>query len=360
MSHDATAAPSTVEPMKGFASDNNAGAHPEVLAALAEANDEHATAYGDDPWTARAEELLRGHFGEQSVSYLVFNGSAANVLCLRALCRPWQSVICTAQAHLNVDEGGAAESLAGVKLQAVQTHDAKLTPEHVEWQLRRLGDQHAVQPRVVSVTQSTELGTRYSAYELHALAHFAHERGLLLHVDGARLANAAAALDVSLRELTTDAGVDAVSFGGTKNGLLMGEAVVFCDPAHAEGARFLRKQTLQLASKGRFLAAQFVALLEGDLWRRGAAHANAMASRLSDALLTVPGVRLTQPVQANGVFAILPPGASERLRRDWSFYTWDEATGEVRLMCSWDTALAEVDAFAADVARAGDTARAGS
>lgn len=346
--------------VKGFASDNNAGVHPEVLAALAEANDGHATAYGDDPWTARAEELLRGHFGERSVSYLVFNGTGANVLCLRALCRPWQSVICTAQAHVNVDEGGAPEALAGVKLQAVQTHDAKLTPEHVEWQLGRLGDQHAVQPRVVSVTQSTELGTRYSPYELHALAHFAHERGLLLHVDGARLANAAAATGASLREITTDVGVDAVSFGGTKNGLLMGEAVVFCDPAHAEGLAFLRKQTLQLASKGRFLAAQFVALLEDDLWHRSAAHANAMAARLADALLAVPGVRLTQPVQANGVFAVLPPGAAERVRRDWRFYTWDEATGEVRLMCSWDTTPAEVDAFAADVARANQTAGAGS
>lgn len=346
--------------MKGFASDNNAGAHPEVLAALADANDGHATAYGDDPWTARAEALLRGHFGEQSVSYLVFNGSAANVLCLRALCRPWQSVICSAQAHVNVDEGGAPESLAGVKLQAVATHDAKLTPEHVEWQLGRLGDQHAVQPRVVSVTQSTELGTRYTPYELRALAHFAHERGLLLHVDGARLANAAAALGASLREITTDVGVDVVSFGGTKNGLLMGEAVVFCDPAHAEGFAFLRKQTLQLASKGRFLAAQFVALLEGDLWHRSAAHANAMAIRLADALLAVSGVRLTQPVQANGVFAILPPGASERVRQDWRFYTWDEATGEVRLMCSWDTTPDEVDTFARDVARAGETAKAGS
>jgi threonine aldolase len=346
--------------VKGFASDNNAGAHPEVLAALAQANDGHATAYGDDPWTARAEELLRAHFGERAVSYLVFNGSAANVLCFRALCRPWQSVICAAQAHVNVDEGGAPESLAGVKLQAVQTHDAKLTPEHVEWQLGRLGDQHAVQPRVVSITQSTELGTRYSPYEIRALAHFAHERGLLLHVDGARLANAAAGLGSSLREITTDVGVDAVSFGGTKNGLLMGEAVVFCDPAHAEGFPFLRKQTLQLASKGRFLASQFVALLEDDLWLRSARHANAMAARLADALLAVDGVRLTQPVQANGVFAILPSGVSERVRRDWRFYTWDEHTGEVRLMCSWDTTPDEVDAFAADVARAGQTAAAGS
>jgi threonine aldolase len=342
--------------MQGFASDNCAAAHPEVLAALTEANSGQAPAYGADRWTARAEELLRGHFGEQAISYLVFNGSAANVLCLRALCRPWESVICAAQAHINVDEGGAPERIAGVKLQPVVTHDGKLTPEHVESQLGRVGDQHAVQPRVVSITQSTELGTRYSPYELHALAHFAHSRGLLLHVDGARLANAAAGLELPLRAITTDVGVDALSFGGTKNGLLLGEAVVFCDPAHADGVAHLRKQTLQLASKGRFLAAQFVALLDGDLWLRSAAHANAMAERLAAALVDVPGVRLTQPVQANGVFAVLPPDATARLQRDWHFYTWDEVIGEVRLMCSWDTTAGEVDAFASDVANACKTA----
>jgi threonine aldolase len=345
--------------VKGFASDNNAGAHPEVLAAIAEANAGHAAAYGVDPWTARAEELLREHFGAQAESFLVFNGSAANVLCLRALCRPWESVICAAQAHVNVDEGGAPERIAGVKLHAVPTGDAKLSPEHVAARLGRRGDEHVVQPRVVSVTQSTELGTRYATDELRALADAAHEDGLLLHVDGARLANAAAALDVPLRAITTDVGVDALSFGGTKNGLLLGEAVVFCDPAHAAGVRYLRKQTLQLASKGRFLAAQFIALLDGDLWRRNAAHANTMAARLADALAGVPGVRLTQPVQANGVFAALPPGAAERLQRDWHFYTWDAATAEARLMCSWDTTADEVDAFAADVARVCGSAAAG-
>jgi len=338
--------------VKGFASDNYAGAHPVVLATIAEANDGHTVAYGGDPWTARAEQLLRDHFGEQAVSYLVFNGSAANVLSLRALCRPWESVICAAQAHINVDECGAPEQLAGVKLQDVPTQDAKLTPEHVAPLLVRRGDEHVVQPRVVSITQSTELGTRYSPDELRALAGFVHERGLLLHVDGARLANAAAALDVPLRALTTDVGADVVSFGGTKNGLLLGEAVVFCDPVLGAGFKYLRKQTLQLASKGRFIAAQFVALLEGDLWLRNAAHANAMAARLAEALLEVPGVRLTQPVQANAIFAVLPRSATEQLQRDWPFYTWDEATGEVRLVCSWDTTGDEVDAFAADVSLA--------
>jgi threonine aldolase len=335
--------------MKGFASDNYAPAHPEMLAAIAEANTGHATPYGADPWTARAEALLQQHFGEQARSYLVFNGTGANVLCFRALCRPWESVVCAATAHVNVDEGGAPERIAGSKLHALATPDGKLTPELVATRLGRKGDEHVVQPRVVSISQSTELGTRYSPQELSELAAFAHEHDLLLHVDGSRLANAAAALDVPLRAIATDAGVDALSFGGTKNGLLFGEAVVIVRPELADGLLYLRKQTLQLASKGRFLAAQFIALLEGDLWRRSAAHANAMAARLAAAVHDAPGVRITQVVQSNGVFAVLPPAATEALQRSWHFYTWDEATGEVRWMCSWDTTPDEVDAFAADV-----------
>lgn len=335
--------------MKGFASDNYAGVHPEVLAAIAMANEGHAAPYGADPWTPRAEELLREHLGGQAVSFLVFNGSAANVLALRALCRPWEAAICAATAHVNVDEGGASERIAGTKLLAVPTMDGKLTPELVSSQLIRIGDEHAVQPRVVTVSQSTEYGTRYSPYELHAIAHFAHERGLLVHMDGARVANAAAALDVPLREITTDAGIDVLSFGGTKNGLLGAEAIVFLRPEAAEGFKYLRKQTLQLASKGRFLAAQFIALLEGDLWQRSAVHANDMAARLAAALLEVPRVRITQPVQANAVFALMSAGMARELQRQWPFYVWSEETGEVRLMCSWDTTSAEVDAFAAAV-----------
>lgn len=337
--------------VKAFASDNQAAAHPAVLAAVAEANAGHATAYGADPWTARAEELLRAHFGEHARSFLVFNGTGANVLCLRAMCRPWESVVCAATAHVNVDEGGAPEHVAGVKLHAVDTPDGKLRPELVAPRLGRRGDEHVVQPRVVTVSQSTELGTCYAAGELAALATFAHERGLLVHVDGARLSNAAAALDVPLRTLATDAGVDAVSFGGTKNGLLFGEAVVLLRPELAEGFAYLRKQTLQLASKGRFLAAQFVALLEGDLWHRNAAHANAMAARLASAVADAPGVRITRPVAANGVFAVLPAAATALLQRDWSFYVWNAASGEVRWMCSWDTTAGEVDSFAAAIRR---------
>jgi len=335
--------------MKGFASDNNAGAHPDVLAAIAQANDGHATAYGHDPWTARAEELLRAHFGEQARSYLVFNGTAANVLCFRAMCRPWESVVCAAGAHVNVDEGGAPERIAGVKLHALHTPDGKLTPQLVATQLGHEGFEHAVQPRVVSVSQSTELGTRYTPGELADLASFAHDHGMLLHVDGARLANAAAGLGVPLRAIATDVGVDAVSFGGTKNGLVFGEAVVLLRPELADGFAYLRKQTLQLASKGRYLAAQFSALLEDDLWLRCAAHANAMAARLASAVADAPGVRITQAVQANGVFALIPPAATAHLQRDWYFYVWDEPAGEVRWMCSWDTTAGEIDAFAAAI-----------
>jgi threonine aldolase len=337
--------------VKGFASDNYAPAHPEVLAAIAEANEGHAAAYGADRWTARAEQLLRSHFGEQARSFLVFNGTGANVLCFRAMCRPWESVLCAATAHVNVDEGGAPEQIAGVKLHAIATPDGKLTPELVASRLGRKGDEHAVQPRVVSVTQSSELGTRYSPEELSGLAAFAHEHDLLLHVDGSRLSNAAAALGVPLRAVTTDAGVDALSFGGTKNGLLLGEAVVLLRPELADGFAYLRKQTLQLASKGRFLAAQFVAMLDGDLWRRNAAHANAMAARLQAAVGGAPGVRITQPVEANGVFAVIPAAAARQLRRDFRFYVWDERSGEVRWMCSWDTTPEEVDAFATAIRR---------
>ncbi len=337
--------------MRNFASDNYAPAHPDVLAAIAEANTGPAKPYGADPWTARAEELLRDHLGEQAKSFLVLNGTGANVLCFRALCQPWESVVCTATAHVNVDEGGAPEHIAGVKLHALPTPDGKLTPELVAPLLWRSGDEHAVQPRVVSVTQSTELGTRYSPDELAALSEFAHEHGMLLHVDGARVANAAAALDLPLRAITTDAGVDALSFGATKNGVLIGEAVVLLRPELALGLPYLRKQTLQLASKARYLAAQLIAMLDGDLWQRNAAHANAMAARLASAVADVPGVRITQAVQANAVFAVLAPAAAAALQRDFHFYVWDEPSGEVRWMCSWDTTPEDVDAFVAAIER---------
>lgn len=332
--------------MKSFASDNYASAHPDVLAAMAQANDGHAVSYGADPWTARALEVLRGHFGEQSQALLVFNGSGANVVSIRAVCRPWEAVICADTAHVNVDEGGAPERVAGVKLLTVATPDGKLTPDDVRAHVQRVGDEHAVQPRLVTITQSSEYGTRFSLAETRALADAAHELGLVLHMDGSRLSNAAAGLGCGLGELATEAGVDVLSLGGTKNGMVLGEAVVFLNPALADGAKYLRKQTLQLASKGRFLAAQFVAMFEGDLWRRNAGHANEMAARLADRLATIPGVAVTQRVQANGVFAVMPRDAADAVRARWPFYTWDESKREERLMCSWDTTADEVDAFA--------------
>jgi len=337
------------EQRTSFASDNYAGALPEVIDAIAAANAGHAPSYGADDWTRRTQARFRDHFGPDARAYLVLNGTGANVVALRALTKPWDAVVCAETAHLNVDECGAPEQVAGLKLLTLPTPDGKLTPELVARRLVRFGDEHAVQPRVMSITQSSELGTVYSVEETRALADQAHEHGMLLHVDGARLANAAAALDLPLRALTTDAGVDAVSFGGTKNGLVIGEAVVLLRPDVGEGVDYLRKQSMQLASKMRFLAAQFDALLDADRWRRSAAHANAMARRLADALGGVPGVRVTQSVDANAVFALLPPAATERLQERWRFYVWDESTGEVRWMCSWDTTPEDVDAFAADV-----------
>jgi threonine aldolase len=255
-------------------------------------------------------------------------------------------VICASTAHLNVDEGGAPEAVGGIKLLTTATADGKLSPSLVRPLIARLGDEHAVQPRVLSIAQVTELGTVYSREEVRALATLAHEHGMLLHMDGARLANAAAALGVDLREASTDLGVDLLSFGGTKNGLLAGEAIVATRAELAEPLLYLRKQSLQLASKMRFLAAQFDALLTDSLWLRNARHANAMAARLADAVSGIDGVRLTRPVQANSVFAIIPAAATEALQRQFDFYTWDENTGEVRWMCSWDTTEEDVEAFA--------------
>ncbi|MGH2954558.1 MAG: threonine aldolase family protein [Solirubrobacterales bacterium] len=338
---------------RGFASDNHAGAHPEVLAAIAAANEGHSPAYGADRHTAAVGERFREHFGPEAEAFLVFNGSGANVSSLDAVTRSYEAVICTEQAHMNVDECGAPERIAGAKLLTVATEHGKLTPADLgRWEDRR-GDDHFPQPRLVSITQATELGTVYTLDETRAIAAAADELDLLVHVDGARLANAAAALGVGLGELTTDCGVDLVSFGGTKNGLLFGEAVVFCRPGLGEGFEFVRKQLGQLASKMRFIAVQFDALLAGELWRENAAHANAMARRLADAVAGVDGLEIVHPVEANAVFARLPRPAIERLLADSEyerlFYLWDEETDVVRWMCAWDTTPEDVDRFTAAV-----------
>jgi threonine aldolase len=332
---------------RGFASDNYAGAHPEVLAAITAANHDHAPAYGEDDHTAAAHAALRAQLGEQAEPFLVFNGTGANNVCLASLCRPWESVICAQSAHLNVDESTAPETVGGYKLQAVPTADGKLTPELVQAKIIRVGDEHYAQPRVVSITQSTELGTVYSVADIAALAELAHAHDLYLHVDGARAFNGAAACGASLHEMLTAAGVDAVSIGGTKIGGLGVEAAVFLRPGLGVNTKYVRKQLMQLSSKQRFLAAQMSALLTDDLALRAAEHANAMAARLAAALGDV--VQLTNEPQANAVFAILDAATTERLQRDWRFYVWDESTGEVRWMTSWDTTEDDVDRFAVAV-----------
>jgi threonine aldolase len=338
-----------------FASDNHAGAHPEVLEALAAANSGHAGSYGNDPWTARLEATFRRHLGSAARAFPVFNGTGANVLCLELLGRPHEAVICTADAHINVDECGAPERIAGMKLLAVEGEHGKLAPEDVgRWDSRR-GDEHHVQPRVVSITQSTELGTLYAPEEIAAIAEAAHERDMYLHLDGARIANAAAALELPLAAFTTEVGVDAISFGGTKNGLMFGEVAVFLSAAvDDELVPFARKQLMQLASKMRFVSAQFEALLgEGDLWLRGARHANSMAALLSERVISLDGAELVHPVEANGVFVRLPKpvieGLLDELPGEHPFYVWDEAEGVVRWMCSWDTTPEDVEGLAAAV-----------
>jgi len=333
-------------PLTLFASDNYAGAHPAVLEAVAAANTGWAPAYGDDLWTARLRERLRELFGDVE-TFPVFNGTGGNVTALAGLLRPFEAVICPETAHINVDECGAPERIAGAKLVDVPTPDGKLTPELLRSRLVGFGDQHHVQARLVSISQSTELGTVYAPDEIAALAATAHGAGLLLHVDGARLVNAAEALGLELREITADCGVDLLTLGGTKSGLLGAEAVVYFRPGLAADYLYARKQGTQLASKMRFLSAQLLRLFEDDLWRETAGHANAMARRLGDAVAFTPGAQLAYPVQANAVFAALPAAAIERLHERYHFYVWDEEAGVVRLMCSWQTTPEDVDALAA-------------
>lgn len=330
-----------------FASDNNAPVHPAILEAIAAANAGHVRAYGDDRFTQAMEARFREHFGPAARAHCVFGGTGANVLGLQALARPHEAVLCARGAHIDVDECGAPEHYTGCKLLPLETPDGKLTPELVDRHVHGVGDQHHVQPRVVSITQSTEVGTVYEAREIRALAEYAHSRAMYLHVDGARLANAAAALDVPLRAIATDAGVDVLSFGGTKNGLMGAEAVVFLNPAIGNEFRFLRKQGMQLASKMRYLSAQLARVLEGDLWRHNAAHANAMARRLGEQAAAVRGVELAWPVQANGVFAVLPRAWIAPLQERSFFYVWDEERSIVRWMCSFDTTAEDVDGLVA-------------
>jgi threonine aldolase len=331
---------------RGFGSDNHSGVHPEILAAIERANEGHSHGYGDDPWTREAQNLVREELGAPDAQVaFVMNGTGANCVGLAAVCRPWESVICPATAHLNTDECAAPERVAGVKLVSVATPDGKLTPELVRPHLQGFGFEHSAQPRAISISQATELGTAYTPDEIAALARLAHEHGMMLHVDGARLANAAAGLGVSLARMVTEAGVDVLSFGGTKNGMLFGEAVVLLtDDAVTDDLRFVRKQLTQLASKHRFIAAQFSAALCDGLWHRTAAHANAMAARLADGA-RAKGIEIAYPVQANEVFAVLPQERIPELQARFHFYTWAGDVPMVRWVTSWDTTEQDVDAL---------------
>jgi len=335
---------------RGFASDNYAGVHPDVMAAMVAANEGHQVSYGDDDTTALLQAVIREQFGPRAEVYPVFNGTGANVVALQALTRRWESVVCAQTAHINADEGGAPEVMAGLKLWTVPAPDGRLTPALIDSQAWGFGTVHRSQSGVVSLTQSTEYGTLYRREQVRAIADHVHGLGLRLHVDGARLANAAAALGCSLAEAAE--GADVISLGGTKNGGMLSEAIVVIDPDTAPGVDFLRKTSMQLASKMRFISAQLLALLTDELWRRNALHANAMAQRLAARVREIDGVVITQPVEVNAVFAILPRDVTEELQRTHRFYTWDEHTGEVRWMCSWDTTAEDVDDFADAIAGA--------
>jgi threonine aldolase len=325
---------------RGFASDNNAGVHPRVMNSISAANQGHTVAYGDDAYTETAAQKFREQFGESVEVFFVFGGTGANVTGLAAVTRPHNAIVCAETAHINVDECGAPEQFTGCKLIDLATPDGKLRPEQIEPLLWRKSDQHHVQPRVVSISQPTELGTVYTVEELSRLSSFAHERGLLLHVDGARLANAAAHLGVSLREAAE--GADVLSFGGTKNGMMYGEAVVFLDASLARDFKFVRKQGAQLPSKTRFIAAQFNALLTEDLWLQNASHANRCAQALGEEIARIPQMKITQAVESNAVFALMPREIIPRVQERFFFYVWNEKTSEVRLMCSFDTAEEDV------------------
>jgi len=340
-----------MKPSRSFASDNNAGVHPEVLKSLAAVNEGHVVGYGDDPYTASAESLFRRHFGEDIAVFFVFNGTAANCLSLKALAKTYEAVICAEAAHIYVDECGAPEKLTGCKLIPIPTRDGKLAVDAVRKAYHGIGDQHHVQPRVISITQATEVGTVYRPNEIRALAQFAHERKMFLHVDGARIANAAASLGKSLRECTREVGVDVLSFGATKNGGMGAEAVVFFNPELAREFKFYRKQGMQLASKMRYLAAQFEALFKDDLWLKNARHSNRMAQLLKRELSVVPDVKIVYPVEANGVFARIPARAIPKLLKRYFFYPWDMEQSVVRWMCSWDTTEDDVKKFVEFVGR---------
>lgn len=332
---------------KGFASDNNSGVHPAIMKAIEKANAGHAIAYGNDHYTMRAIKRMRANFGDDIDAYFVFAGTGANVVALKSMTDSFNAIICAETAHMNIEEVGAPEKFTGCKLLTVPTTDGKIGIDGIRRHLHAMGNPHHSQPRVVSITQATEYGTVYTKDEIADIADFAHSNGMLLHVDGARLANAAVSLGSSLKSITSDAGVDALSFSGTKNGMMYGEAVIFFDKSLSRNVRFIQKQATQLPSKMRFISAQFEALLSNGLWRRNAKNANGMARKLASRLEDALGIRITQRVEANAVFALIPKRYIEDIQRRYFFYVWREEGefAEVRFMPSFDTTSGDVEEF---------------
>ncbi len=330
---------------KGFASDNNSGVHPHILKAMENANKGHVVGYGDDPFTLRAINLFKQKFGQETEVFFVFNGTGANVLGLSTVTQSFNSVICAETAHIQEDECGAPEKFTGCKLLPVEPVNGKLTPGLIQPHLKGFDFEHHSQPKVISISQVTEMGTVYQPKEIIALADIAHKNNMLLHMDGARIANAAVSLNMDFKEFTKDCGVDILSFGGTKNGMMMGEAVLFFNPEITKLTKYIRKQSMQLYSKMRFTGAQFMAYFENDLWKETATHSNKMAKLLENEILKIPELKITQSVEANGVFAIVPRKIIEPLQKEFFFYIWDDTKNEVRWMTSFDTTEEEIYEF---------------
>lgn len=331
---------------RGFASDNNSGIHPEILLALSAANEGHAVGYGGDEFTKKAIDKFKQEFGEQTDVYFVFNGTGANVLSLSTLTRSFHSIICAETAHIQVDECGAPEKFTGSKLLPVATIKGKITPEGIAKYLHGFDFEHHSQPGIISISQVTELGTVYTVEEIKTITSLAHQHGIFVHMDGARIANAAVALDLPFRAFTVDAGIDVLSFGGTKNGMMLGEAVLFFNQELSKNSKYIRKQSMQLFSKMRFVSAQFLAYFENDLWKKSASHSNRMAKLLEKQVREIPAIQLTQEVEANGVFAIVPREIIPQLQEKYFFYMWDEHRSEVRWMTSFDTQEEDIIKFA--------------
>ncbi len=330
---------------RSFASDNNSGVSSEIMNAILQANDGDFIAYGDDPFTKKAEKKFKEIFGDKAEVFFVATGTGANVLSLYSLLKPFEAVIAAETAHINTDECGAPEKITGSKILTVETPDGKISPNLLERFLYHTHDEHSSVPKLVSITESTELGTVYTPDEISQIAEFVHSHGMLLYMDGARIANAAASLNCSFKDITTLAGVDVLSFGGTKNGMMMGEAVVFLREGLSENVKFLRKQSTQLVSKMRYISAQFLAYFDNDLWRKNAENANKMAKILAEGAKKIKGIEIVYPVQANAVFVKLPKEKIEKIRQKTFFYVWDEEKGIVRWMTSFSTAEEDIYEF---------------